>query len=69
MSTQPVHRRSRAVPESVARPITNITEELTSKGKVRTVPDSQFPSIVRFDLFEIDLQADGRGERVDVEEA
>ena len=39
------------------RPITNIGGELTSKGKVRTVPDSQFPAIVRFDVFEIDLQA------------
>ena len=57
MSTQPVHRRSRAVPEAVASPITNIGEALTSKGKVRTVPDSQSPAIVRFDVFEIDLQA------------
>jgi Tol biopolymer transport system component/DNA-binding winged helix-turn-helix (wHTH) protein len=38
-------------------PITNIGGELTSKGKVRTMPDSQFPAIVRFDVFEIDLPA------------
>jgi Tol biopolymer transport system component/DNA-binding winged helix-turn-helix (wHTH) protein len=39
------------------RSITNIGGELTSKGKVKTVPDSQFSAIVRFDVFEIDLQA------------
>lgn len=71
MSAQPVHSRSRAVPEAVSRPITNIGEELTSKGKVRTVPDSQSPAIVRFDVFEIDLQAGELrkgGRRVKVQE-
>ena len=55
----------------IARPITNIGDELTSKGKVRTVPDSQSPAIVRFDVFEIDLQAGElrkEGRRVKVQE-
>lgn len=39
------------------RPITNIGGEPTSKWKVKTVPDSQFPAIIRFDVFEIDLRA------------